>query len=110
VRDAGLCHGAAGLGHLFNRLYQATGHPELLVVARSWLERALAMRSLDRGVGGFVAWGPDAQGELDWRNDPSLLNGAAGVALALLAATTPIEPAWDRFLLLSPTHRRQGLE
>src|SRR5262249_52458102 len=24
VRDAGLCHGAAGLGHLFNRLFQAT--------------------------------------------------------------------------------------
>ena len=27
VNDAGLCHGAAGLGHLLNRFYQATGDP-----------------------------------------------------------------------------------
>jgi hypothetical protein len=30
-----------------------------------------------------------------------LLNGLAGIGLALLAATTPIEPRWDRLLLLS---------
>jgi hypothetical protein len=29
------------------------------------------------------------------------LTGAAGIALALLAAATPIEPAWDRMLLVS---------
>ncbi|HEY0513326.1 MAG TPA: lanthionine synthetase C family protein [Thermoanaerobaculia bacterium] len=102
VRDACLCHGAAGLGHLFNRLYQATGDPELLAAARAWMERALDQREPGRGVAGFVTWGPDATGAMDWRDDPGLLTGAAGVALALLAATTPLEPAWDRFLLLSP--------
>jgi lantibiotic modifying enzyme len=102
VVDAGLCHGAAGLGHLFNRLYQATGDPELLAAARAWLERALDLREPDRGVGGFSAWGPEYfAGPFDWRDDPSLLTGAAGVALALLAAITPIAPDWDRFLLLS---------
>lgn len=103
VRDAGLCHGAAGLGHLFNRLYQTTGDPELLAVARTWMERALDLREPGRGVAGFSAWEPDATGAVDWRNDPTLLTGAAGIALALLAATTSVEPAWDRFLLLSPT-------
>jgi hypothetical protein len=29
------------------------------------------------------------------------LDGAAGVALALLAASTPCEPVWDRLFLLS---------
>jgi hypothetical protein len=33
--------------------------------------------------------------------DPGILTGAAGVALALLAAATPIEPSWDRMLLVS---------
>jgi hypothetical protein len=33
--------------------------------------------------------------------DPRLLTGAAGVALVLLAASTPVEPAWDRALLLA---------
>lgn len=102
VRDACLCHGAAGLGHQFNRLYQSTGDPELLAAARAWMERALDLRQPGRGVGGFVTWGPDPQGVMGWRDDPSLLTGAAGVALVLLAATTSIEPSWDRFLLLSP--------
>jgi hypothetical protein len=102
ARDACLCHGAAGNGHLFNRLHQATGDPELLVAARAWMVRALDLREPGRGIGGFLHWGPDATGELGWRDDPTLLTGAAGVGLALLAATTPLEPAWDRFLLLSP--------
>jgi lantibiotic modifying enzyme len=102
VRDAGLCHGAAGLGHLFNRLHQASGDPELLAAARIWMTRALDLREPGRGVAGFAAWGPDPNGEIGWRDDPSLLTGAAGVALALLAAISPVEPAWDRFMLLSP--------
>ena len=30
-----------------------------------------------------------------------LIDGAAGVALVLLAASSPVEPAWDRVFLLS---------
>jgi lantibiotic modifying enzyme len=102
VRDACLCHGAAGLGHLFNRLHQATGDLELLAAAREWLRRALDLLEPGKGVGGTVTWGPDATGAMDWRDEPSVLTGAAGVALTLLAAASPVEPAWDRFLLLSP--------
>jgi hypothetical protein len=79
VRDASLCHGAAGLAHLYNRLAQATGDAELAAVARTWLERALAMRPVDPGA--------------------HLLDGTVGVGLALLAATTRTEPRWDRLLL-----------
>jgi hypothetical protein len=34
-------------------------------------------------------------------DNPGFLDGAAGVALVLLAASTAIEPTWDRVLLLS---------
>ncbi|HSK79565.1 MAG TPA: lanthionine synthetase C family protein, partial [Thermoanaerobaculia bacterium] len=54
VNDAGLCHGAAGLGHVLNRLYQATGDPELLESARAWFARALEFRQPGRGIGGFL--------------------------------------------------------
>jgi len=101
IKDAGLCHGCAGLAHLFNRMFQASGEPRLAEVARSWYERTLAMRRLGRGIGGFEAWGPGAAGGPGWSADPGLLNGATGVALALLAATTSIEPRWDRMLLVS---------
>ncbi|HEX8073080.1 MAG TPA: lanthionine synthetase C family protein [Pyrinomonadaceae bacterium] len=101
VRDAGLCHGAAGLGHVFNRLYQATGERELGAAARRWFARALALRRADERLAGFLTHRPDAAGTDVWVAGPGLLTGAGGVALALLAACTPVEPAWDRFLLLS---------
>src|SRR5205814_7193584 len=99
--DAGLCHGAAGLGHLFNRMYQATKDATLARAARFWFERTLAMRRPGRGIGGFSTLSGKADGTRYWENDPGLLTGSAGIALALLAATTSIEPAWDRMLLLS---------
>jgi lantibiotic modifying enzyme len=104
VADAGLCHGAAGLGHLLNRLYQATGDPELLEAARAWFGRALGYREPGRGVGGFLALTPppDDFEQLVWNEEAGFLAGSAGVALALLAATSGVDPAWDRVLLTSP--------
>jgi lantibiotic modifying enzyme len=101
VMDAGLCHGSAGLGHIFNRMYQATGDATLARAARFWFDRTLAMRRPGRGIGGFSALSGKADGTRYWEDDPGLLTGAAGIALALLAATTSIEPAWDRMLLVS---------
>ena len=34
-------------------------------------------------------------------SEPGFLTGAAGIALALLAAVSDVEPAWDRVLLVS---------
>jgi hypothetical protein len=101
VVDAGLCHGAAGLGHVFNRLFQATGEPWLAEAAHFWLTSVLALRRPGRGVGGYEAWRLGDGGAGTWAADPGLLSGAAGVALALLAATSPVEPSWDRVLLLA---------
>jgi hypothetical protein len=101
VRDAGLCHGAAGVGHLFNRMYQATGDPTLGEAARFWFRRTLDMRQQGRGVGGYQALRPDREGNDTWVDDRGFLMGSAGIALALLAAVAPEEPAWDRVLLIS---------
>src|SRR5262249_35842253 len=109
VVDAGLCHGAAGLGHLFNRLAQASKEARLIDAARFWFEQTLAMSRPGQGVGGFQAWGPAPNGELAWWADPSFLTGAAGIGLALLAAATDVEPCWDRVLLLGPFPRVQAV-
>lgn len=104
VNDACLCHGAAGLGHLLNRLYRASGDPEVLAASRAWFGRALEYREPGRGIGGFLAYtlADDDFDKMVWREDPGFLNGAAGMALALLAAVSAVEPAWDRVLLTSP--------
>lgn len=106
VRDPGLCHGAAGLAHLFNRIYQASQDNTLADAARYWLRQSLAMRRDDMPIGGYwrMHWQPG-----DKRAPPhgqpttaaGFLEGAAGVALMLHAATTDIRPDWDRLLGVS---------
>jgi lantibiotic modifying enzyme len=99
IRDAGICHGAAGAAHLFNRIYQATGDEACRGAALHWLERTLAFHEPGKGVGGYLMWIALMGDDLDWRPDPGFLTGSAGVALALLAATTTVRPEWDRVLL-----------
>ncbi|MFZ0771836.1 MAG: lanthionine synthetase C family protein [Candidatus Sulfotelmatobacter sp.] len=102
VGDAPLCHGAAGVAHIFNRIYQSQGDSRCRDAALAWYQRTLAMRHPGTGVGGFSALTrPDPAAPIVWESSPAFLDGAIGVALALLAAMTPVEPAWDRMLLLS---------
>ena len=103
VVDHGLCHGSAGLALLFHRLFDATGEEVLGEAARDWYRRALDGRKPGEDVAGYparIAIGD----QLGWRADPGLLTGAAGVALALLAGYSTVEPAWDRVLLASLPH------
>lgn len=92
VVDAGLCHGAAGIGHLFNRMAQATGDAMLADAARAWIARTCEMI----GPGGIAG--------------RTLLTGAPGIALVLHAAISEVEPAWDRLLLadLRPDDARRS--
>jgi hypothetical protein len=121
VVDAGLCHGAAGLAHVFNRMFRATGEERLAVAARDWFSRTLSMperpvapvllplsgisgQTLQmpaNGIAGFSAWTYKGPGKWEWTADRGFLTGAAGIGLALMAAVDCHEPTWDRVLLLS---------
>ena len=102
MQDAGICHGAAGIAHLFNRLHQATGDPALAAAARRWIDQTLALRQPGVGIGGFQMWVPNEERALGWRDEAGFLTGSSGVGLALLAAATEVEPEWDRVLQISP--------
>jgi lantibiotic modifying enzyme len=105
VLEACLCHGSAGNGHLFNRLYQATGEPRLRDAAVFWFAHALELRRPGTGLAGFVSK-EYLEGKLFWQGQPGFLNGISGIGLALLAATTDVTPSWDRLLLADlPPHR-----
>lgn len=102
VVDAGVCHGAAGLGHLFGRLWQLTGDEACAAAGRFWLERTLELRRPELGVAGFASLvTPDDGGRPEPRPVPGLLTGATGVGLALLAACEAEDPRWDHALLAS---------
>jgi hypothetical protein len=102
VNDAPLCHGAIGNAHIFNRLYQFTGNTKCRDAAINYIEYGLSMRKSEGGVGGFFQYTrPEHDGPSIWEPSPAFLDGALGVALGLLSALTPVEPQWDRMLLLS---------
>lgn len=91
-----VCHGVAGLLLVMLRFRHQTGLPVFTEAARGLVAQLLAQhepasrfgyRTIEPGGGRY--------------DHPGLLDGAAGVALALVAAATPLEPTWDRSLLLS---------
>jgi hypothetical protein len=90
------CHGVAGLLHITLRFAHDTRMPvftEAAVDLTEWLLSAFEPDSLL----GYRNWEPGGT-----RVDhPGLLDGAPGVLLALLAASSAVEPTWDRMFLLS---------
>ncbi len=106
VSDAGFCHGAAGVGHLFNRLYQAIGDATLGDAARFWFDQTLALRQPGHGIAGFATRYPEADGSVRWdrsaRIDRRGERDRAGPARGRVPAGT-ID--WDGILLLSNPER-----
>jgi lantibiotic modifying enzyme len=100
VIDASLCHGAGGVGHLFNRMHQSSGDEACADAARRWFARALDMRTPE-GLAGYRYRARPRDPDSELRDDPGLITGIAGIGLALLGAITTVEPAWDRLLLAS---------
>jgi lantibiotic biosynthesis protein len=106
VRDASFCHGSAGLAHIYNRLYQATDEPRLRHAAIYWLDRTLEFCHRAQDNGSTWVKGSTKPRQGPWRGI-ELARGAAGIALVLLAAATPVEPLWDRMFLVSTPRAAQ---
>ncbi len=101
VVDAGLCHGSAGLVHLFGGFHRATGEALFADATRRWTEQTLAFARPGIGLAGYQsldATPPDFT-TLKWRDDGSFLTGVAGIALALFSTVNTLDPGWDRLLI-----------
>lgn len=99
VVDAGLCHGTAGIAHIYNRMYNYTGNPKFKETSLYWFNETLKMAKYNNGLAGFKAWRTPELGGL--KNEHGFLEGIAGIGLSLIASISDIEPKWDECLLLS---------
>jgi lantibiotic biosynthesis protein len=83
-RGLHICHGAAGVAHMYARAWSMTEDASLRTAALAWFDCLLA----------------HAEAEVPemWTG---LLDGLAGVALVLLAQLSEVDPSWDRIFLLS---------
>jgi lantibiotic modifying enzyme len=101
--DPTICHGAAGIAHIFNRFFQATGDEIFKDEAVKWFKHLRSLRHPGNGIAGFSRFGKNEDGDMVVHFDPGFIQGAAGIGLALTAALSSHPPNWDRTLLLSPT-------
>lgn len=99
VIDAGLCHGAAGIMHIYNRAYQYTGLKLFNEMAVYWAKATLGMATHEDGYGGYKAWHTEKYG--GWTAELGFLEGITGMGLSFISMISDIEPAWDRTLYIS---------
>jgi lantibiotic modifying enzyme len=99
VNDACLCHGSAGIAHIYNRAYKNTGIEKFKESSIYWFEQSLKMARFDDGAAGFKFFRPPEYGGMEKKY--GLLEGIAGIGLAMISAVSNIEPTWDKALILS---------
>jgi len=98
VRDAGICHGAAGVAFIYNSLYQKTENPAFMECAMYWLDICLNMAGHTNGIAGYRSWYHPKYG--GWKNSTGLLDGAVGIGMVLLSFISNFEASWGQCLLL----------
>lgn len=99
VYDAGLCHGSAGIAHIFTRLHLNTNINAFQEASEYWLKVTLDMSKYADGLVGYKAWRrKEYGGPVKTEN---LLEGIAGIGLYFLSLINGEEITWDECLMLS---------
>lgn len=96
VNDAGFCHGSVGIAHIFKILYKQTNESCFHNAANYWFDKTVEFSHFTDGYAGYKQYRP-----FGYVPSIDLLEGIAGIGLALISAVSDIEPAWDECLLLS---------
>jgi hypothetical protein len=96
IESPTFCHGVAGLLAITMRFARETYRPMFFQESQRLVEQLMGSFQPDSLLGfRCIEYGNNQT------DQPGLLDGAAGVAIVLLAASTGIEPTWDRIFLLS---------
>ena len=99
IYDAGLCHGAFGVTHIYNYMYKQTGEKLFKEAADYWMQQSLGLAVHSDGYAGYMQWkGGKGKG---WHNETNLLEGIAGIGLVIISYLAPFETRWDECLLIS---------
>lgn len=96
IHDAGICHGTAGVAHIYYKMWRYSGLRDFKEAAEYWIQQTLEMDTHQDGIAGYKAFNPV---ERSWMNVPGLLEGAAGIGLVLLSYLTE-DCSWDYCLML----------
>ncbi len=98
IEDGGICHGIAGVAHIYKKFYHWTGDVLFSESASYWYNQLINYIEY-RDVEDFSEWDPS---QSKWVNSFGFLTGLAGVGISLVnAVSDDVDTKWDRCLLLS---------
>ena len=98
VIDARLCHGSAGVMHIFHRLYTMTNDDVFRRAQDYWLKVTLVMGNVTTNQSGYLF---QMDNNRTWAEDLSLLDGIAGVGVALESYLSSCDEDWDECIMLT---------
>jgi len=98
VKDAGICHGSAGIAHVYNKMWHYTKNPVFKEACDFWIRQTIDFSTHPDGYAGFKCYSPDVAGK--YTNSYGLLNGISGVGLVLLSYLTG-DFSWDYCIMLN---------
>lgn len=98
VRDAGLCHGSAGIAHIYNRFFHETKNKEFEQFRNYWVEKTLEFARFEDGIAGYKSFHMG-----NYILDHSFLEGVTGIGLALISCLSNDinDLSWDRAIFLN---------
>lgn len=100
VKDISLCHGSAGIMHIFNKAYLLTLEPKFKEAADYWFDETMKFGTYTDTISGFKSFHNPIN---SFVQDNSILLGVSGVGLALLSHLTH-DTSWDFCIQLNFTH------
>lgn len=98
VRDAGICHGSAGIVHIYNKMWHLTNDTEFRDAADFWINYTLNFyMQKSKLIRNFEKYNAITN---QYEDEISLLEGEIGIALVLLTYLTN-DFSWDYCLMLN---------
>jgi len=94
--DAAPCHGAFGLSQIYLSLFQKTGMSEFEEAATHWIDEGLKLAVHSDGYAGYKQYS-HREG---WTPETGLLEGIAGIGLAIISYLADFETRWDECLFI----------
>lgn len=98
VADAGLCHGSAGIGHLYNRIYNKTGIVDFKNSANHWMAKTVRFGDGDSDTAGYTVWDTDSK---KMKGEYGFIEGISGIGLAIMSHNCESQLEWDKLLFFN---------
>jgi len=95
IMDAGLCHGAYGVMHIYNHVFNETNDSLFKKNVNNWANIALNMATHKNGYVGYKEFSYTS-----WKCNPNLLAGTSGIGLTIIGYLSKDRLKWNQCLLI----------